>query len=1024
MKRIVLLILITTMTLLLLERINQTKNEFIQIATTQGTKDNPLGRADWELNRLKDPNTNIIPANIRTKELKYVETLPFKPKRGVLDKNNGANKIEAEVSWTSVGPYNVGGRTRALEYDVDDESIIMAGGVSGGLWRSTNGGTDWAKVTVTSNLHSITCIAQDLNSFQNSTWYYGTGEYTGNSADGRGGAYYTGDGIFKSIDYGVSWTLLGATSTGSPQTFDNFFDYVWNLKVNSQNGDLYAATYGAIFKSTNGGTLFTKVLGDGSPYANTTDIAITNTGIMYASLSSQASTTKGIYRSTDGDSWTNISSGVTGFPSTYGRIVMEIAASNENILYFLIYESGSDAGSCGLFKYTYSSGDGSGTGGTWVDRSSNLPSEGSLTGDFESQGGYDLVVKVKPDNSDFVIVGGTSLFKSTDGFASSGNTTRIGGYATKDSYAGYTNHHADQHSLFFFDSDKKIVVSGHDGGLSKTTDITASSVSWTSLNNGYLTSQFYNIALNRGVDGNEVIIGGLQDNGTYSNEGNTSTTHTWVRILSGDGAHCEILDDHSHVVSAQNGTTYHQNANATNWTRIDPTGGSGYLFINPFALNPNDTKMLFLAAGKYLWRNSDVTGISRYSNSTTSTNWTQLTSTNTDDATDKQISAIGVSTTNNTNVVYYGTENGEVYRVDDANTGATPTRTDIFTGKGFPTTAYVSCIAVDPTESDNVMVVFSNYSVKSVFYSLDAGSNWADVSGNLEENSDGSGSGPSVRWVVIAPGTGDNYFVGTSTGVYSTATLNGTSTSWALDGASSIGNVVVDCIDYRRIDGRIIVGTHANGIFKGTINSPVPVEITSFTSNQINNNIILNWTTATEINNYGFEIERTFPQEAGLSPQSLNGVEGWETLGFVEGHGNSNSPKEYSFIDASVAERSRSYRLKQIDTDGSFEYSDEIEIMFNKSYKYSMEQNHPNPFNPTTMINYSIMDDSKVVVEVYNTLGQKVVDLFSGTQTTGKHSVTWNATGFSSGTYFARFTATSLQNNETYTKVKKLLLIK
>ncbi len=98
--------------------------------------------------------------------------------------------------------------------------------------------------------------------------------------------------------------------------------------------------------------------------------------------------------------------------------------------------------------------------------------------------------------------------------------------------------------------------------------------------------------------------------------------------------------------------------------------------------------------------------------------------------------------------------------------------------------------------------------------------------------------------------------------------------------------------------------------------------------------------------------------------------------------------------------------------------------MFDKVYKYSIEQNHPNPFNPTTKLNYSISNESKVTIEIYNSLGQKVAELLNTNQNAGKHFVTWNATNFSSGTYFARFNAESLSNNDSYNKIVKLLLIK
>ncbi len=212
-------------------------------------------------------------------------------------------------------------------------------------------------------------------------------------------------------------------------------------------------------------------------------------------------------------------------------------------------------------------------------------------------------------------------------------------------------------------------------------------------------------------------------------------------------------------------------------------------------------------------------------------------------------------------------------------------------------------------------------------------------------------------------------------------------------------------------------------ILASSNDAATPVELVLFTGVKKNNSVILNWTTATEVNNYGFEIQA-----------STSTATKWETINFVNGHGNSNSINNYSFIDTSTplistnsmhrSATSISYRLKQIDTDGSFEYSEIVEVTLDKAYKYSLEQNHPNPFNPTTVLNYTIANNSKVTVEIYNTLGQRVAELINTNQNLGKHSVTWNAIGYSSGTYFARFTATSLKNNETFTDVKKLLLIK
>ena len=139
------------------------------------------------------------------------------------------------------GPYNVGGRTRALAIDVTDENIILAGGVSGGVWRSTDGGSSWTKTTGSSYLHSVTSLSQDTRSGQESTWYYVTGELIGNSAS-EGGASYAGNGVYKSTDGGLNWTLLTSTSSSITE-FDSYFDYNWRVAVNPTNGDVMVAGY-------------------------------------------------------------------------------------------------------------------------------------------------------------------------------------------------------------------------------------------------------------------------------------------------------------------------------------------------------------------------------------------------------------------------------------------------------------------------------------------------------------------------------------------------------------------------------------------------------------------------------------------------------------------------------------------------------------------------------------------------------------------------------------------------------------
>lgn len=176
-----------------------------------------------------------------------------------------------------------------------------------------------------------------------------------------------------------------------------------------------------------------------------------------------------------------------------------------------------------------------------------------------------------------------------------------------------------------------------------------------------------------------------------------------------------------------------------------------------------------------------------------------------------------------------------------------------------------------------------------------------------------------------------------------------------------------------------------------TNTEPLPVELSSFTAMNVNGKVELNWSTATEVNNLGFEIERASTDEMV-----------WEKIGFVEGAGNSNSPRSYSFIDAAAAGKI-SYRLKQIDMDGRSEYSSVVEVVAkNTPEKCELMPNYPNPFNPSTSIKYNLAKAGNVMLKVHDVLGREVAVLVNGKQEAGLHSVTFDASNLTSGMYIAR----------------------
>ena len=188
--------------------------------------------------------------------------------------------------------------------------------------------------------------------------------------------------------------------------------------------------------------------------------------------------------------------------------------------------------------------------------------------------------------------------------------------------------------------------------------------------------------------------------------------------------------------------------------------------------------------------------------------------------------------------------------------------------------------------------------------------------------------------------------------------------------------------------------------------SPMPVELSSFSAVILEDGIKLKWRTETEVSNYGFEILR----------QDQNDT--WSLLGFVDGHGNTNSPKEYEFIDDNVLSGIYSYRLKQVDNDGTYEFSKVIEIDVDAPLGYKLSQNYPNPFNPTTTINFNLPESEVVKIVVYDILGTAVKTLVDEFKEAGIHTINFNASEFASGTYIYRI------ETSNYIDIKKMLLIK
>lgn len=829
-------------------------------------------RLRYEFDMLKDPATGKIPEGIFEAERAFARQLPERT-------TSDPARPFVLNQYIPAGPNNIGGRTRAVEYDLryngTSNAVIIAGCVSGGIMRSADGGSNWTLVTPENDIHTFTALAQDPRPGFQDTWYAGGGEFVGNSAADLG-ASYLGFGIWKSGDNGISWTKLTLSVTdingntlgsGTLEGFDHPFDIVHRIRVNPVNGHVYIAGHRRLVRSTNGGSSFNVVFN--TPNANSangqTEVAISNTGRIFLGVNggNPDPAARGIWVSATGDagSFTRIAGGqtpnvdsVTGWrgnaPNQNSRrILMAFAPSNNNIAY-VYYENGLSSDppqlrpEADLFRV-----DISGNSFTWTNRSANMPDfpGGNLSGSdpLTVQGGYDMTVAVHPANPDIVFVGGTNLYRSTDGFATTTNTAWINGYRNNFTYGQYPNGHADIHHLVFSPANASTAICGNDGGIQQTTDITAATVGWSQLP-GYQTLQCYNVAIDPGAGRNN-FASGSQDNGVRFRDRtgvlNTppSDSNNHRLLFSADGAYVGISLDNAGFQylyeSIQFGRLYRVRLTnpVPDPVDITPTGltvspgASGNQFgefVTNLRLEADNTNNLYYVNFNRLFRTTSASTV-------TPNGWTEMTGisstvnpTNPTGGFNVAIRGIGFTrgpySTNHS--LYLGTTNGKILRLDNPQQAPANALPFDITPPGL--SGNVQDIAVNPNNDNEIMAVVTNYNTVSIWWTQNA-----KALNPLWRNAEGNLTTPSVRSCAIVVKKDANnqpvteYYVGTSVGLYSTVDLagtfgNGQSPVWQREGGTMLNYAVVVSLAYRPTDNVLLIGTHGNGMFYTNLGTP------------------------------------------------------------------------------------------------------------------------------------------------------------------------------------------------------------
>ena len=207
--------------------------------------DGIIGQLEYDHIRLQSPDGKI-PSNIRKREL------AFAAKQNTV---SASSRAIGDYTWKHRGPINIGGRTRALAQDITNPDVLIAGGASGGLWRSIDKGASWTHVIDLTEQYGISCLVQDTRSGKEHIWYYGTGEGLGNSASDYA-AYYLGNGMYTSSDSGKTWTHIASTENLHLSVLSSNWDLVNQIAINTANTEeteLYAAVYGGLMRSVDEG---------------------------------------------------------------------------------------------------------------------------------------------------------------------------------------------------------------------------------------------------------------------------------------------------------------------------------------------------------------------------------------------------------------------------------------------------------------------------------------------------------------------------------------------------------------------------------------------------------------------------------------------------------------------------------------------------------------------------------------------------------------------------------------------------
>ena len=700
-------------------------------------------------------------------------------------------------NWVERGPTNIGGRTRALMFAPGSTTTVFAGGVSGGLWKSTNVGSatpTWTQVTGVPAHLNVTCITVDPNN--SNIMYLGTGEvYTGDAS---------GNGVYRSTDGGNNWTSVytGGASINDRVAFvqdiiayDNPITGLTEVYFGAGSTYYGDPGPGSVFPGQNSIGLYKST--DGTNWALQTQAVLQIGGTPHcpnnfdvgADGTLWMGTRRNVYGqgggyvfSYDGTNWTNEEN-----LNTASRVEISCSQQDAGKIYALVQDRSVNPSKPKIFRTD--------NGFTTVN-TLPLPNDadtGIAADDFtRGQSFYDLLLGVDPLDDTIVYVGGIDLFKSTNSGGSWSQFSHwYGGF-------GFQEVHADQHGIAFAEetgSTTQKILFGNDGGVAYTANGGTTTVH---INTNYNVTQFYKAGIAQ-TTASDLIIAGAQDNGVQFIDDATGTPDASTEIAGGDGCWVFVDKQSEYMIGSYvyNSYSYH-NMDGTNVGTLPSPNANAGDFVNQCGLD-SDANILYAngtSGGNYQ--------IFRY---TINPAGPSVTTATLDDPLIDNTPTFFVASPFTANRILVGTAVGTLIRMDNAN--ATPTWTEI----GAPAFAgSISAIRYGQTEND-IMVTFHNYGVTSIFATNDGGVTWVSKEGNLPDL--------PVKAILQNPLNLDEVIIGTYLGVWQTGNWNDPSPSWT-QSYNGMSDVKVTSFDYRAIDYTILVSTYGRGVFTGTFDGTIP----------------------------------------------------------------------------------------------------------------------------------------------------------------------------------------------------------